>query len=352
VTGAAIVRVVYNHRCVHRPMTGVERYASELLRELREVADVTEVVGPAGVVRGQLHEQFVLPVRSGRSLLVSPGNAGPVAARRHLLVIHDLAPLRVPDSFSPRFRRYFGLALSSHRWAGTTIATVSQASRMDLATFLDRDPDRIPIVPNGVRFPSSGDGSMDPPADHDPDDVFVVHLGTVQPRKRVDVLTAVWPEVFRRTGVRLVLIGDRGAAGVFSSSLGAEPSTGVEWRGRLSDDELVRVMRSSSGLISLSAFEGFGLPVLEALAMGRPVVASDIPPHRELAPGRAITLIDVGRPADDREWVDAMVAAVAGAVEAGSIARAEADADDERRTWSWRRSAEALVDALVGVDDR
>jgi glycosyltransferase involved in cell wall biosynthesis len=332
-------------------MTGVERYASELLRALRELVDVTEFVGPTGVVRGQLHEQFVLPFRAGRSFLVSPGNAGPVVARRHLLVIHDLAPLRVPESFSPRFRRYFATALSMHRLAGTVIATVSQASRTDLADWLDRDPERIPIVPNGVCVPIVGDRPVDPPADRVPDGTFMVHLGTLQPRKRVDLLIAVWPEVFRRTGVRLVLIGDRGAAGVFGPSRGAESSAGVHWRGRVSDDEVARLMKSSSGLVSLSAFEGFGLPLLEALAMGRPVVASNIAPHRELAAGRAITLVDVGA-ADDRVWVDELIVAVAGAVGAESMARAEADADDVQQSWSWRRSARALVDALGVTDDR
>ena len=346
------LRVVYNHRSAHRAMTGVERYASELLRELRVLADVTEVVGPSGVVRGQLHEQFVLPLRAGRSFLVSPGNAGPVVARRHLLVVHDLAPLRVPESFSPRYRRYVGAALSMHRLAGTTIATVSQASRDDLAAWLDRDPAEIPVVPNGVRVPMLRDEPAgEAGADAVFDAVFMVHLGTVQPRKRVDLLTAVWPEVFRRTGVRLVLVGDRGAAGVYGASHASDTSAGVEWRGRVSDDEVARLMAASSGLISLSAFEGFGLPVLEALAMGRPVVASDIPPHRELAAGRSVTLLDVGA-GGDRVWVDELVAAVAAAVEPTSIARAQADADAVRRAWSWQRSAQALVDALAVHVDR
>lgn len=336
------LRVLYNHRSAHRAMTGVERYASELLRELRVLADVTEVVGPPGVVRGQLYEQFVLPLRAGRSFLVSPGNAGPVVARRHLLVVHDLAPLRVPESFSPRYRRYVSAALSMHRRAGTTIATVSKASRDDLANWLDRDPAEIPVVPNGVRVPTLRD---EPAGEAGAVARFMVHLGTVQPRKRVDLLTAVWPEVFRRTGVRLVLVGDRGAGGVYGASRALGSSAGVEWRGRLSDHEVARVMGASSGLISLSAFEGFGLPVLEALAMGRPVVASNIPPHRELAVGRSVTLLDVGA-AGDRVWVDELVAAVAGAVEPGSIAWAQADADAVQQAWSWQRSAQALVDSL------
>jgi glycosyltransferase involved in cell wall biosynthesis len=332
-------------------MTGVERYASELLREVRALADVTETVGPAGLVRGQLHEQFVLPFRSGGSFLVSPANAGPVVARRHLLVIHDLAPLRVPEAFSPRFRRYFGAVLSMHRVAGTTIATVSQSSRDDLANWLDRDPADIPVVPNGVRVSTASDASADPVAERAAGEVFMVHLGTVQPRKRVDLLTAVWPEVYRRTGVRLVLIGDRGAGGVFGAGRAVDASAQVEWRGRVSDDEVARLIEASSGLISLSAFEGFGLPVLEALAMGRPVVASNIPAHRELAPGRSVTLVDVGV-AGDRGWVDQLVAAVAGAVEANSIERARADAVAVRQAWSWQRSAQALADALAARVDQ
>jgi hypothetical protein len=87
------------------------------------------------------------------------------------------------------------------------------------------------------------------------------------------------------------------------------------------------------------------------LAMGRPVVASNIAPHRELAAGRAITLLDVGA-AGDRGWVDELVAAVAHAVEPGSIARARADAHDVQQAWSWQRSAQALVEALGLDDDR
>jgi glycosyltransferase involved in cell wall biosynthesis len=140
---------------------------------------------------------------------------------------------------------------------------------------------------------------------------YFVSVGTIEPRKNLTFLLTVWRRLAERLGDAtpyLVLAGQRGWENEsVIDQLERAPAIKrfVHEVSGLTDGELVRLIGGARALLSPSFSEGFNLPVAEALAMGTPVIASDISVHRELAAGAK--LID---PLDGLGWLDAIQAAV------------------------------------------
>ena len=240
---------------------------------------------------------------------------GPVRARLPVVVtVHDCALLRHPDAFPP-WHRYTGRAALRHgaRHADMVVA-VSAFTRSELVELLGIPAERVRVVPNGVE-PVFEPGGPRPAGD------YVLAVGTLEPRK--NLARAV--EAARLANVELRVVGAAGWGGV-----------GVPgWVGRVSDEELAALYRGARCLVLPSLYEGFGLPVLEAMACGTPVVTTKGGATEEVAGGAAVL-------------VDALDAA---SIAAG-IAEAETRRDELRRLglerareFSWSRSAD-LVEAL------
>jgi len=195
----------------------------------------------------------------------------PLRPRCPLVVtVHDLAVLRYPEAF-PRWHRETGrrALTAAVRVAGAVVA-VSEFTRAELHACLDVDPDRVRIVPNGVEPVFRPDG---PRSQGD----YVLAVGTLEPRKNLSVAV----DAARLAGVELRVAGMGGWGGV------AVPG----WVGEPSDDGLAALIRGARCLVYPSLYEGFGIPVLEAMACGTPVVTSRGGATEEIAGGAAV-LVD------------------------------------------------------------
>jgi glycosyltransferase involved in cell wall biosynthesis len=230
-----------------------------------------------------------------------------------VLTVHDLAILRAPEAF-PRWHRLYGSAGLRHvlRSADAVVA-VSEFTRGEVVELAGVPADRVRVVPNGVDPVFVPDG---PRVDGD----YVLAVGTLEPRK--NLARAV--EAAQVAGVELRVVGARGWGGVDVEG----------WVGEVPDTELAALYRGAHCVLYPSLYEGFGLPVLEAMACGAPVVTSRGTAMEEVA-GEAAVLVD---PLD--------VSAIA-----EGIATAEARRDElvpaglERaRTFDWKRTAEAVVE--------
>jgi glycosyltransferase involved in cell wall biosynthesis len=220
------------------------------------------------------------PIRLGRSaaaleLLHCTTFRAPRRSPVPLVVtVHDLALLRHPEAFPAWHRRSGQVALRAAVGRADAIVAVSGFTRDELVELLDVAVERIRVVPNGVDPVFTPQG---PTAHGD----YVLAVGTLEPRKNL----AAAVEAARQAGAELRVVGARGWGGVEVPG----------WLGRPSDDELAALYRGARCLLYPSLYEGFGLPVLEAMACGTPVVTSRGGATEEVAGGAAV-LVDATDP--------------------------------------------------------
>jgi glycosyltransferase involved in cell wall biosynthesis len=240
---------------------------------------------------------------------------GPVRARPPVVVtVHDLALLRHPEAFPP-WHRHTGRTVIRHGVArADAIVAVSSFTRAEIVELTGLPSERVRVVPNGVEPVFAPEGRAE-------EGVYVLAVGTLEPRK--NLARAVQGATL--AGVELRVVGAAGWGGVEVSG----------WRGRVDDEELAALYRGARCLVFPSLYEGFGLPVLEAMACGTPVVTTRGGATEEVAGGAAV-LVDARDPA--------------------SIAAGIGEADRRReelrrlgleraRAFTWDRAAD-LVEAL------
>ena len=219
-----------------------------------------------------------LPLAAARrrlDVLHCPTFRAPLRSRVPLVeTVHDLAVLRHPSFFNRWSRTYGRLVVPAAIRAARKVIAVSQFTKLELVELLDIDPARVEVIgiPPTAEFQPGG-----PAAEGD----YVLAVGTVEPRKNLPRLV----EAARDADLTLRVVGAPGWGRV---DLGAP---GVEWLGPLGDQELARQYRGALCFAYPSLYEGFGIPVLEAMACGTPVVTSAGGATEEVA-GGAAELVD------------------------------------------------------------
>jgi glycosyltransferase involved in cell wall biosynthesis len=287
---------------------GVSRYIEQLLRRLLPAGpeDAWTIYGPRGIAplieptpRTRLRlsalpttnplarivwEQCVAPLvvlRDRPSVMFCPLNVVPLAMRVPSVVcVHDLAFLRFPERFRASKRRYLSslIRVSVHRAAH--VLTVSEFTRREVIELLGVDPDKVTATPNGrdERIGPLPQPEIEAfrrrqnlPAD------FLLFLGTLEPRK--NLITLLHAYARRRDELKLPLIVAGGKGWLYDSIFEAVGELGlrddVRFAGFVPGDELGHWYNAATALIYPSLYEGFGLPPLEAMQCGTPVITSD-----------------------------------------------------------------------------
>jgi glycosyltransferase involved in cell wall biosynthesis len=229
-----------------------------------------------------------------------------------VVMVHDLIPINFPEycapTSGPRHRRRIDEIISHARLVITNSATTAA----ELAVYARehcRTPPVTEVAPLGIETAFLGGATAWTPARP-----YFVCVGTLEARKNVAFLLALWRRLSERLGAdtpRLILVGRRGweNESVIDHLQRSEAVLRlVHEVSDLSDRELAQLVSGAAALLSPSVAEGFDLPVVEGLALGAPVIASDIAAHRELA-GGAATLVD---PLDGPAWIEAVERVVAG----------------------------------------
>jgi glycosyltransferase involved in cell wall biosynthesis len=238
----------------------------------------------ATVYRDAVWYPLVLPRLARRArldVLHCPTFRAPLAPPACPLVVtvHDLAVLRHPETFNLWTRRYSRQCVPRVARAARLVIAVSEHTKRELVELLRTPEEKIRVVLNGVADVFGPDG----PAETGD---YVLAVGTLEPRKNLVRLA----EATRRLGVELRVVG---ASGWGRVELGGE---GVRLLGRISDEELARLYRGARCLAYPSLYEGFGIPIVEAMACGAPVVTSRGGATEEVAGGAAV-LVDPLDPA-------------------------------------------------------
>lgn len=291
-----------------------------------------------GRFTGHLWEQVELPWFSRDGKLLNLCNSGPILHRDQLVVIHDALVYRMPENFSASYQKF-------HRFLGrqlvrrARIATVSDFSRRELSAVLGIPAESIVRISNGSDHSAriALDRSILKRLDLEGRRYFVF-VGSPARNKNLAMLVAAFEKI-DCGDVQLVTVG--GLAKTFSNGSLLAYGGNILQAGRISDQELHALYGSAVALVFPSTYEGFGIPLLEAMSVGCPVLTSDIPVTHEVC-GEAALFFD---PMD----ADAIAAAMRSALSPSFDREKAIQLGRERaRQFSWAASARTLVTSLMG----
>jgi glycosyltransferase involved in cell wall biosynthesis len=221
-------------------------------------------MGPADLIHGP---DFVLP---------------PTVLARRVVTIHDLAYLLYPEFAQPGITAFLSSEVPRALRAANHIIAVSQATAGDLVQRLAISPDRISVIYPGVdslfTHPADASSLQETRRLYQLAQPFILAVGTIEPRKNYEALIRAFAEASRRSdGPRLlVFAGRRGwhCDSILNAGIRFQAADKIRFLGYVPDDRLAALYQAATALAMPSHYEGFGVPLVEAMASGTPVIAS------------------------------------------------------------------------------
>ncbi|MCK1404971.1 glycosyltransferase [Bradyrhizobium sp. 76] len=344
-----------NGRFLTQPITGVQRYAwnvcSAMNASLLNSGARASIIAPTSAqdpgfaamplieakpFSGQLWEQSVLPARwQGR--LLNLGNLGPVSKSDQVICIHDANVFVKPESYGLSFRLVYSALQRLLTRRAARITTVSADSARQIARFLPIRAEEIAVLPNGHEHALAWDPTLAQRARLAISDQrdFVLALGSRARHKNIQLLMRIAPEI-EAMGLDLVIAG--GGSGIFAEE--ALPSLpNVKMIGQVTDHDLAYLMDHAFCLAFPSWTEGFGLPIVEAMARKCPVISSDRASLPEVCGNAAL----MAAPDDPTAWIRHLRQLVA-----SSQLRQELIARGSARIslFSWKKTAAGYLELM------
>jgi glycosyltransferase involved in cell wall biosynthesis len=341
----AVPQVLINARVAgRRQFSGVERWAVELVERLPALAPAVYAVArpPRGLAyqAGQAWEQAALPAvarRVGAPLILNPANLAPLAWPGNVVVVHDAVALTHPEWFARPYAAWHGRVLPAVVRRARQVITVSGFSRDEIAQTTGRPAADITVVAGGV------DDRFSPYVDPAParsalglERPYALTVAGEGARKNLVALGAA-ARALGEHGIDLVAAGSRRAHHGRAAGV-----PGVRHLGYVADPLLPALYAGASAFVLPSLHEGFGLPCLEAMAAGVPVVASNRGALPETC-GDAALLVEPQRP-------DLIAQALlAACLDEATAARLRAAGLERANRFSWQPAAGA-VHAVVAEE--
>jgi len=354
-----------NGRFLTQKQTGVQRYCERIVLALDEliasghpaVAGLSlEIVAPAGAIRslplanisvrripglsGHAWEQIVLPLKLSGGLL-SLGNTGPIGSRKQIVCIHDTNVWLYPDSYAPAFQAIYRMLLPGLGRRAAAITTVSAFSASQLSKFGIVADNRVEVIGNGHEHAHDWTARRSNQLSKFAGQNTIVLLGSPAPHKNVSLILGLSNELAKR-GIHVAVVGERDPR-IFGELASSMDAANVHYLGRLSDDELAALLVDSLCLVFPSHTEGFGLPAVEAMALGCPVILSDSSCLPEIGGDAAL----YASPLDANEWL-----ACIDRIKNNPDFRGELIAKGKKQAakFSWRKSAIRYAELMQRID--
>lgn len=291
------MKLFINARFLTQPISGVQRYGIECSRQILKIYPNVEFLAPSDIIhhdlakefnvtiiggyRGHNWEQIDLPLyleQLGNPPLLNMGNAAPVAYKNTFVTIHDLAFMQKHKWNNLFFVSWYKWMIPRIAKKAKHIFTVSNTIKAEIQEILDVPADKISITYNGI-------------AEHlqyatkhtTPKEKIILSVGSFNLRKNHEKLI----EAFLQSGIKneytLIIIGDKSKVfkhtGLDDNEL---QNANIKIMEGLTDEQLAELYQKAEIVASLSAYEGFGIPLLEGLHFNCKIICSDIPAYKEL----------------------------------------------------------------------
>jgi glycosyltransferase involved in cell wall biosynthesis len=289
-------RIYINGRFLTQTLTGVQRYAAEvlhaadgLLASRKFAADLElELLAPPGAplpqlravrarsvgrLRGHAWEQLTLPTAVGTDWLLSFGPTGPLLKRRQIVTIHDAAVCAVPEAYSWKFRTWYRALLPVLARRTPYLMTVSEFAKAEVVRHFGARPAATHVSGEGWQHL----GNIEPDAgvltQHGlVPGRYVLAVGSVSPHKNLRVVARALRHL-QTAAAQVVVVGAMNRD-IFGELQSAELQK-LTLIGHVNDAQLRALYEHAGAFVHPSLYEGFGIPPLEAMALGCAVIASD-----------------------------------------------------------------------------
>jgi glycosyltransferase involved in cell wall biosynthesis len=307
--------ICINGRFLTQPLTGVQRYATEVLKALDNLIDARKInpdkysfillipknaknipnlkyieTKKIGILKGHLWEQFELPIYSRNKLLICLCNTGSLFKKKQVLTIHDAAVFATPSSYSFVFRRLYKLLLPLISKRAKKVITVSNFSKKELKYYCNIDDSKIEVIYEGVDHIHSLRSDEAILQKYNLGNIpFLLAVGSMlNPNKNINsIIKAV--SCIKANQFELVIAG-RSDPKIFTQNKLSDTMQVKVIEG-INDSELKALYGKAILFIFPSLYEGFGIPPLEAMACNCPVIASNAASLPEIC-GEAAYYVD------------------------------------------------------------
>lgn len=343
--------IYINGRFLTQPMTGVERYAYSMCKAMARLQQPFTIVCPQapihqdydvsgltivhyGIGNSHFWEQCVLPLFFlGKKdyLVLSFTGLGSVLIRHKVMTVHDLSFLYNRSWFSKAYYWWYRIMTPLAIKTSRHLITVSQFSKQEIMRFYPFiQEEQISVAYGAVNSTRFHRLSSVPATEHP----FALAVSSIDPRKNFPMLVKAFKGI---DGCLLYIVGKQNH--VFSQQNGLdEELPNVRFLGRVSDEELTRLYNQAVCFIFPSIYEGFGLPLLEAMTCGCPVLASDIPVFREVCGDAAIYF----NPYDETSIRNAIAHFLS--LNKEEQEKLQTAGYEHAQRYSWEQSARSIID--------
>jgi glycosyltransferase involved in cell wall biosynthesis len=274
--------LVCNTRNLSSNLTGVQRYTSEILSYSAAMFEEVKPQCKLGGMTSHAWEQFFLPTQLNGRLLWSPSNTGPLSVEKQVVSIMDMSPLDNPSWSSQKFSTWYSFLIPRLVKRVRHILTISEFSKSRILHYCPDAADKISVTSLAAdeRFNPSSSHQVDVVISqlNLPSKYYIIALGSLEPRKNIQRLINVWSNVQSKipSEVWLIIAGAKGNKMVFGNHNYDELPPRVYLTGHVPDAMLPALYSGALASVYLSYYEGFGLPALEAMSCGTPVLVSNV----------------------------------------------------------------------------